>query len=162
MNTLLLRKKMTTSARSTAPVKTGNLKYNGIYSMRTTKGFKIVWDRQYAHYINIQNEKYHKDFVRLGMLKATMELRDKQAKRTLRSKKEVDIRNSLPYFISQNLDGTTIDFKNNAAKIFKQLARSVKYMQEKEPNYVDKSNVVNYFEDGKIVDIVEYENTLIN
>lgn len=51
-----LRMHMTKLARETAPVDTGNLKNNGIYSMLTPKGFRIVWDKRYAHYIEYVNE----------------------------------------------------------------------------------------------------------
>lgn len=153
---------MTKEARSTAPVKTGNLKYNGIYSIKTVNGFKIVWDRQYAHYINIQDQKYHKDFVRLGMLKATMQLRETTLKRTLKSKKEANLRNTLPYFMSQNYNGTTLEFGKRTSKMLRELTKSVRYMQNNEPDYANKTNVVNYFENGQLVEIQEYDNELIN
>ena len=55
-----LRNKMTKLARSTAPVDTGNLKNNGIYSMVTPKGFRIVWDTRFAYYIPFVDEGTYK------------------------------------------------------------------------------------------------------
>lgn len=160
MNTILLRDKMTRAARSTAPVKTGNLKWNGIYSVKTVNGFKIVWDRQYAHYINIQDQKYHKDFVRLGMLKATMQLREKTLKRTLRSDKVVSSDKYLPYFMTNE----NILVNKGKAKMLKNLKNSVNYMLKNEPYYANKTNVIPEFdsETGKLTDIYDYENELIN
>ncbi len=75
-----LRNNMTRKARQTAPVDTGNLKYNGIYSMRTSKGFRIVWDKRFAHYIPYVDEgtvpfdspkiQANKGFVQRGIILA--------------------------------------------------------------------------------------------
>ena len=74
-----LRYNLTKIARSTAPVDTGNLKNNGIYSMPTPKGFRIVWDKRYAYYLEYVDKglspfkspkvEANKGFVERGILK---------------------------------------------------------------------------------------------
>ena len=48
---LTLRATCLKIARREAPMDTGNLRKNAIYSVATKRGFKIVWDERFAYYL---------------------------------------------------------------------------------------------------------------
>lgn len=53
---LTMRTIATKIARKNAPKDTGNMAMNGIYSMATSFGFRVVWDSNFAYYMPFVNE----------------------------------------------------------------------------------------------------------
>lgn len=54
-NRTFLKKTLLSIARYYAPIKTGNLKYNGIIAKDIPKGFSIIWDDGFVHYMDFVN-----------------------------------------------------------------------------------------------------------
>lgn len=132
-----LRIEMTNLARSTAPVDTGNLKNNGIYSMLTPKGFRIVWDKRYAHYIEYvdkgQNKyqtpkiKKNKGFVDRGIAMALIPIHkilNKEPTR-IRGNGRSDLHKALPLFYKSD------------NRMYKRMMKSIDKHEEFSPNWDD-------------------------
>lgn len=164
---LALRKNMTNVARSTAPVDTGNLKFNGIYSVRTNTGFKIVWDNQFAHYIKYQNEipsKGHKGFVENGMALALDLLGDKIANKKLNRNSAKNISQALPTAVRRgnvirkttNPLGSPVYFTKGQSRMAKKFYDSI-YQNAKAGTLEERNRQFIYGDDDKIVDIIEYD-----
>lgn len=162
-NVLRLRKKMTEDARSTAPVKTGNLKFNAIYSMKTSKGFKIVWDKYFAYYIEMQDKVYHKQFVDMGIAKALSNLQDDKIIKTMSKKKDLKnpytyLKSSLQLAVQKSIKNKKYyNFSKGEAMMKAKFEESIKYAKQHMPEE-NRDNVLRmYNPNNRIQDVYEYK-----
>lgn len=163
-NELTLRKMMTEASRIPAPVDTGNLKFNGIYSMKTTKGFKIVWDTNFANYITFQNEKWNKGFVERGISNALDVLSYRIQNKLINKGRTKKISTTLPIAVQKgniinkrNPNGSPIYFTRGQGAMEKQFYRSLARSASNDYGHLEERNrEFIYGENGKIIDIIDY------
>ena len=147
-----LRINMTKSARIPTPVDTGNLKNNGIYSMKTPKGFRIVWDKRFAHYIEYVNEgryaftsekiESNKYFVYRGMSYALSHIN--KIKQGDNSSFKGFGKHHLKYALSDYMNGKN-DKKTNK-RLFESIMQAGQRLPKWNYSNAEESDVVEYDE----------------
>lgn len=151
-----LRTNLTRIARSTAPVDTGNLKKNGIYSMQTPKGFRIVWDERFAYYIPYVDNgtvpfdspkiQANKGFVQRGIVSVLYEIykMQKGEKTPFRNNRNNKGYINIPYVydVMKTYDQENpVLMDRGAMKMFNRFANSVKQSEQLVP-YMDSQGEV--------------------
>lgn len=151
-----LRTNLTRVARSTAPVDTGNLKKNAIYSMQTPKGFRIVWDKRFAYYLPFVDEatvpfsspkiEANKGFVQRGIVSVLYQIyKIQKGKNTpFRNYKNNKSYINIPYVydVMKTYDPENpVLMDKGAVKMFNRFANSVKQSDQLVP-YMDSQGEV--------------------